>query len=136
MSPGSRTSSPTLDNEKSFRSSRNSRSRRSRAQSTDAASAKGPLLQDDDQGMTTLNTELLQMHLELPSGFSGLFTFSDGEEGHIPPPEPDQNMQDKLVSAWDTLQVRYISSIIFNEVFGSCDLLHCESYFLFVNTQA
>lgn len=30
---------------------------------------------------------------------------ADNEEGYIPPPEPDQSMQDKLVSAWDTLQM-------------------------------
>lgn len=34
-----------------------------------------------------------------------VFLFADEEEGYIPAPEPEQGMQDKLVSAWDTLQV-------------------------------
>ena len=109
MSPGSRTSSPTLDNEKSFRSSRNSRSRRNRGQSSDVASAKGPLLQDDDQGMFMLPTHIFYRCsiASIVTSFYLAYLFSDGDEGYIPPPEPDQSMQDKLVSAWDTLQVRF-----------------------------
>lgn len=105
---GTTISPDSKDKEKErFRSSRQSSRSRRRLQSSDSfrdgssgkGSGKGPLLSTDKDGMYLLIQKVMKFYVSFET---------DDDEGAIADPSPDQGMQDKLVAAWDCLQVNFI----------------------------
>jgi hypothetical protein len=54
------------------------------------------------------------------------FTILDDNEGFIASPEPEQGMQDKIVAAWDTLQVSRVLLLLLVPFLGHYCCKHVQ----------